>query len=82
MEQRQNDFSKGSIPRNIMGLALLRKAIINAPLTLILLIWLGTIGVFAAEAVSQLIGGLASFTTMYFTVCRPLKRRTDGGMGI
>lgn len=49
---------------------------------MILPIWLGTTGVFAAEAVSQLIGGLASFTTMYFTVCRPLKRRTDGGMGI
>lgn len=62
--------------------SLLRKAIINAPLTLILPIWLGTTGVFAAEAVSQLIGGLASFTTMYFTVYRPLKRRPDGGMGI
>lgn len=49
---------------------------------MILPIWMGTTGVFAADAVSQLIGGLASFTTMYFTVCRPLKRRTDGGMGI
>lgn len=36
-------------------------------------------GVFAAEAVSQLAGGLACFTTMYFTVYRPLGRLEDGG---
>ncbi|MDE6280672.1 MAG: MATE family efflux transporter, partial [Oscillospiraceae bacterium] len=47
--------------------SLLRKAIINAPLTLLLPIWMGTTGVFAAEAVSQLVGGLACFITMYFT---------------
>ena len=58
--------------------SLLRKAIINAPLTLILPIWMGTTGVFAAEAVSQLVGGLASFTTMYLTVYRPLGRMRDG----
>ena len=58
--------------------SLLRKAIINAPLTVILPIWMGTTGVFAAEAVSQLVGGLACFTTMYFTVYRPLGRMRDG----
>ena len=58
--------------------SLLRKAIVNAPLTVILPIWMGTDGVFAAEAVSQLVGGLACFTTMYFTVYRPLGRREDG----
>ena len=52
--------------------SLLRKAIINAPLTVILPIWMGTTGVFVAEAVSQLVGGLACFITMYFTVYRPL----------
>lgn len=57
--------------------SLLRKAIINAPLTVILPIWMGTSGVFAAEAVSQLLGGLASFITMYFTVYRPLGRLRD-----
>ncbi|MGN0968286.1 MAG: MATE family efflux transporter, partial [Oscillospiraceae bacterium] len=41
--------------------SLLRKAIINAPLTVLLpLLGMGTTGVFAAEAVSQFIGGLAS----------------------
>ena len=59
--------------------SLLRKAVINAPLTLLLPLWLGATGVFAAEAVSQLIGGLACFTTMYLTVYRPLGRLEDAG---
>ena len=58
--------------------SLLRKAAINAPLTLILPLWIGTTGVFAAEAVSQLVGGAACFTTMYFTLYRPLGRLEDG----
>ena len=57
--------------------SLLRKAIINAPLTVVLPIWMGTTGVFAAEAVSQLVGGLACSLTMYFTVYRPLGRLPD-----
>lgn len=57
--------------------SLLRKAVINAPLTLILPIWMGTTGVFAAEAASQLVGGLACFTTMYWTVYRPLSRMKE-----
>ena len=57
--------------------SLLRKAIINAPLTVILPLWMGTSGVFAAEAISQLLGGLASSITMYFTVYRPLGRMRD-----
>lgn len=60
--------------------SLLRKAIINAPLTVILPIWMGTSGVFAAEAISQLLGGLASSITMYFTVYRPLGRLRDGAL--
>ena len=44
---------------------------------MILPIWLGTTGVFVAEAVSQLIGGLACILTMYFTVYRPLERLRD-----
>ncbi len=57
--------------------SLLRKAVINAPLTVILPIWMGTAGVFTAEAVSQFVGGLACFTTMYLTVYRPLGRMED-----
>ena len=60
--------------------SLLRKVIVNAPLTVLLPLWgMGTTGVFTAEAISQLIGGLACFLTMYFTVYRPLGRLQDGG---
>ena len=52
--------------------SLLRKAVVNAPLTVLLAMWMGAGGVFAAEAVSQLVGGLTCFTTMYITVYRPL----------
>ena len=38
---------------------------------------IGTTGVFVAEAVSQLIGGLACILTMYFTVYRPLRHLPD-----
>ena len=58
--------------------SLLRKAIVNAPLTLILPVCMGTTGVFAAEAVSQLMGGLACVATMYFTLYRPLGRLENG----
>ena len=68
--------------RQAIFFSLLRKAFINAPLTVILPIWMGTSGVFAAEAVSQLVGGLASSVTMYFTVYRPLGRLRDGAPGL
>lgn len=64
--------------RQAVFFSLLRKAVINAPLTVILPIWLDTTGVFAAEAVSQLVGGLACFSTMCLTVYRPLGRLKDG----
>ena len=57
--------------------SLLRKAVINAPLTVILPLWMGTTGVFAAEAVSQLIGGAACGATMYWTVYRRYRNRPD-----
>ena len=59
--------------RQAIFFSLFRKAIINAPLTVILPNFMGVSGVFAAEAISQLVGGLASSITMYFTVYRRLK---------
>ena len=64
-----------------MFFSLLRKAIVNTPLTVLLALWMGADGVFTAEAVSQLVGGLACFTTMYLTVYRPLGRLADGETG-
>ncbi|MDR0862405.1 MAG: MATE family efflux transporter [Oscillospiraceae bacterium] len=53
--------------------SLLRKAIIAAPLTVLLpLIGFGTDGVFFAEAISQLVGGLVCGGAMYFTLYRKL----------
>lgn len=53
--------------------SLLRKAFIVVPLTLLLPgLGFGVEGVFLAEPISNVIGGLACFLTMYFTVYRKL----------
>ena len=55
--------------------SLLRKAFIVVPLTLILpAVGCGVTGVFLAEPVSNVIGGLASYTTMRLTAYRKLER--------
>ena len=58
--------------------SLLRKAFVCAPLVVILpALGMGTSGVFAGEALSQLIGGVACFTTMYCIVYRPMAKMPD-----
>lgn len=53
--------------------SLLRKAFIVAPLVLILpMVGFGVNGVFLAEPISNAIGGLACFTTMWFTLYKKL----------
>ncbi|MCD8104064.1 MAG: MATE family efflux transporter [Lachnospiraceae bacterium] len=54
--------------------SILRKIVIVVPLTIILpmLAGLGTDGVFLAEPISNLLGGLACFITMYVTLYRKL----------
>lgn len=74
----QGVFTSLGRSRQAVFFSLLRKAVINAPLTVILPLWMGTAGVFTAEAVSQLVGGLACFTTMYVTVYRPMCEMEDG----
>ncbi|MDD4370087.1 MAG: MATE family efflux transporter [Anaerostipes sp.] len=55
--------------------SIFRKIIIVVPLTMILpgMFGLGIKGVFLAEPISNLVGGLASFLTMYITVYRKLE---------
>ena len=72
----QSVFTGLGKARQAIFFSLLRKAFINAPLTVILPVFFGTRGVFIAEAVSQLLGGAACFTTMYLKVYRPLGRRS------
>ena len=53
--------------------SIFRKVIIVVPLTIVLpMLGLGVEGVFIAEPISNAIGGLASFTTMYFTLYKKL----------
>ena len=56
--------------------SLLRKVILVTPLALLLPgpLGLGTDGIFAAEAISMIIGGPCCFLTMYFTQYRHLDR--------
>jgi len=60
--------------------SIFRKVIIVAPLTWLLpqIAGLGTKGVFAAEPISNLIGGLACFLTMLATVMPELKKQENG----
>jgi len=60
--------------RRAVFFSILRKIVIVVPLTLLLpmLGGLGTDGVFIAEPVSNLLGGLACFMTMYLTLYRKL----------
>lgn len=59
--------------RNAIFFSLLRKAFIVAPLTLLLpAAGLGVDGVFLAEPISNVVGGLACILTMYAAVYRPL----------
>ncbi len=71
----QSAFTALGCSKQAIFFSLLRKAVIVAPLTM-LLPWLGmgVDGVFWAEPVSNCIGGLACFITMYMTLYRKLKR--------
>lgn len=68
----QTTFQALGKPKQAIFFSLLRKAFIVVPLTVLLPKWLGVYGVFAAEPISNVIGGLASFTTMMLTVYRRL----------
>ena len=73
----QSTFTALGYSRYAIFFSLLRKAIIVAPLTILLpRLGLGVNGVFLAEPISNAIGGLACFVTMYFALYRKLK--TEG----
>lgn len=69
----QTVFQALGFARYAVFFSLLRKAVIVVPLSLLLpRLGLGVTGVFLAEPISNFLGGLACFTTMYFTVYRKL----------
>ena len=59
----------------VIFFSLFRKVLIVVPLTVLLpMAGLGVNGVFLAEPISNIVGGLACFTTMWLTVYRKLDR--------
>lgn len=74
----QSAFTALGYSRHAIFFSLLRKAVIVAPLTILLpKLGLGVNGVFLAEPISNAIGGLACFVTMYFTLYRKLKNKWE-----
>lgn len=70
----QSVFQALGYAKRAVFFSLLRKAVIVVPLTLILpTIGFGLNGVFLAEPISNAIGGLACFLTMWMTVYRKLE---------
>lgn len=70
----QSTFQALGFAKKAIFFSLFRKVIIVVPLTLLLpMMGFGVNGVFMAEPISNLIGGLASFITMWITVYRRLK---------
>ena len=69
----QASFTALGFSKRAIFFSLFRKAIIVVPLTILLpYLGIGVYGVFMAEPISNLVGGAACFTTMYFTVYRKL----------
>ena len=69
----QSCFTSLRCPKRAVFFSLLRKAVIVAPLTVLLpRLGMGVAGVFWAEPISNAIGGLACFITMWLTLYRRL----------
>ena len=68
----QSTFTALKCSKRAIFFSLFRKVIIVVPLTLLLPGFFGTDGVFLAEPVSNVLGGLASYTAMYLTVYKKL----------
>lgn len=64
----QTVFKSLNMRNQAIFFSLFRKVILVVPLTLVLPVWMGPMGVFAAEPVSNFIGGSACFLTMMTTV--------------
>ena len=76
----QSTFQALGDAKHAIFFSLLRKAIIVAPLTLLLpRLGFGVTGVFLAEPVSNVIGGLASYLTMRMTVYKKLEKAIRQG---
>ncbi len=75
----QSAFTSLGKAKQAVFFSILRKIIVVVPLTLLLprIPLFGIMGVFWAEPISNLIGGLSCFLCMYFTVYRKLGKQRD-----
>ena len=74
----QSTFQAVGDAKHAIFFSLLRKAIIVVPLTLLLpRIGFGVCGVFLAEPISNVLGGLASYLTMRMTVYKQINSRIE-----
>ena len=73
----QSTFTALGKARHAVFFSLLRKAFIVFPLTLLLPKWFEVNGVFLAEPISNLIGGVACFATMAATIFPMLRREEE-----
>ena len=74
----QSIFQAVGDARHAIFFSLLRKAVIVVPLTLLLpRLGFGVLGVFIAEPISNLIGGLACYLTMRMTVYRKIEQAIE-----
>lgn len=71
----QSSFTALRCTKRAIFFSLLRKAIIVVPLTIMLpRLGMGADGVFTAEPISNVVGGLACFLTMIFTLYRKIPK--------
>ena len=75
----QSTFTSLGMAKHALFFSLFRKAILVIPLVFILpnLFNLGVLGVFAAEPVSDVIGGIACFVTMKFATRKKLREGAE-----
>ena len=73
----QSSFTALGKAKQAVFFSLLRKAFIVFPLTLLLPRWFAVNGVFLAEPISNLIGGVACFATMAATIFPMLRREEE-----
>ncbi len=72
----QSTFVSLGKSKQAIFFSVFRKVIVVVPITLILPRFIGVSGVFWAEAISNVVGGVFCFLTMYLTVYRKLKPET------
>ncbi len=74
----QSTFQALGDAKHAIFFSLLRKAIIVVPLTIVLpMMGFGVAGVFMAEPISNVVGGLASYITMRMTVYKKLEQSIE-----